>query len=790
MSMMRVVLGLACLAVLQDGTAPALPKGAVARMGSGRLRNGYPLNSLAIRAQGDLMLSGGERGTVRLWRLPSGDLVKSLDGLVEDVESVAFSPDGERAAAAGADNRILVWSVSTGKVVAELLGTGTVVDRIAFSPDGRSIVTAGRDSLLRFRDAASGKELRAIRGCVTPVQAMEFSPDGTLIAAAGSDASLRLWDSATGVEVRAFPGIAHTIRALEFSRDGSKIVGGGDDSLLQIWSVPKGTELRRIKVPHERVDGVSFSPDGTMIAAGGLDCTVTLWEAATGTEKGVLQGHRRRVSALCFDPTGSILATASPDKTIRLWDVRTGKPHSFRTGHEDTVTCISVSRDSTLAVSGSEDGSVRVWELLTGKEVRSLEDPTRKGSLGVVFGRGDREIIEGDRLGTLRSWDSQTGDSLGLEFGKSPLTVWRHGETGDVVLSSSGLVARLSDARTGKEIARLEGHTDRVNCADISRDGKAVATGSDDGSLRIWDAGTGKSMATLAAGPSQPVQRAVFSPNGRFVAWFDKGTTLRISEWASGSTPVVSGSAGAAGSLTYSPDGRLLAVGGLDGIVRLCEPASGAVLLQLAGHHGEITALAFTADGAHLLSGASDGTLVTWKVRPPSSIEKPLEASELWEILESEQGERAYQALLTVESHLRDAERSRRVVEFFRKKLVSAPPLETIRSLLRQLGGDQIQGRAEAAAGLGGIGDAIEPQIEDALRNASAEEDKARLSEVLRNVRVRAAKSASVRGRLRGIWCLALLGTEDAKAALEQISTASPSAWERQEAKEARARLR
>jgi WD40 repeat protein len=227
------------------------------------------VNTLSFSADGGLLASGSSDGTVRIWSFPGGRELDVLDGQV----AAAVSPAGGFATIS-TKARAVLWDGNYDEVA-----TLPLLDRrlfsLAFTPDGTALLVAGTGTVHRV-DVKGRAKAGEYAGHQTAIASMSLSPDGSLLATTGSEGTLRLRRVAGGAELFTVrlgrPGVMQTA----FSADGSRIAVSIDFA-IQLRSAVDGTLTSTLDVPIKGAYGVGFSPDGRFLANAGADGRVRIW---------------------------------------------------------------------------------------------------------------------------------------------------------------------------------------------------------------------------------------------------------------------------------------------------------------------------------------------------------------------------------------------------------------------------------------------------------------------------------------------------------------------------------
>lgn len=477
------------LSILPDAQEPEL----VVQTGhSGRV------NSVAFSPDGQLVASGSDEHSIRLWDVRTGKLLRTLTGHADRVYSVVFSPDGQLLASGSKDTTVKLWDVRTGRELLTLTGhsvrycEGFWLYSVAFSPEGQ-ILASSDDQAIRLWDVQTGKLLRTFP---EGSHSITFSPDGQIIA---SDSG-KLWDIHTGKILRTLTGnLPWGGYFVAFIPNGQFLAGGSLDGSLGLWDVQTGTMFRTLTKHSGSLYSVAFSPDGQFLAGSSEDQTIRLWNVRTGTILRTFTGHSGEVYSVTFSPDGQILASGSTDTTVKLWDVHTGKLLRTLTGYSRQVYSVAFSSDRQILAS-SEDYSIRLWDIHTGKLLRTLTDHSGR-IYSVAFSPDGKFLVGGSSDRILRLWDVWTGTVVHSFIGHSD-------NVGSVAFSPDGQfiasgsddhTIRLWDARSGTIMHTLTGHSDTIRSVAFSPDGRLLASASLDGSFKLWDVRNAMELAAFAA---------------------------------------------------------------------------------------------------------------------------------------------------------------------------------------------------------------------------------------------------------------------------------------------------
>jgi len=575
----------------------------------------------------------------RLWDTDSGNQLNYLSGDREYDDRIFQSEFSEAGAAiitlcAG---KIRLWDSSSGLELPLAANIQTGGTPIAIDRKLTRVLTKSKDGKARLWDAKKGSELAVVGNADYTVAEATFSPDAKRLATYNSSqgGKLRLWDADTGAEVAILEGHDGVVSAY-FSPTSNRLVTHGWDpkfssglayhSLPRLWT-RDGAPIKSLQGHEGPIRHVAFSSDGELFATASADGTVRVWKSWDGTEVNVLRGHLGEVLHVEFSPDRSHILTTSTDKTARLWAIGDANLMAKLPATEGRYNYADLNLEASRLITSYQDGTIVLWDTNTWTVVSTMRE--HKSSI-------------------LRA-------------------AWLSDNTRFVTAAADGSV-RLWDAGTGTRLSAFEGHKGFIRGINLDSEGRRLITAGDDGTARVWNLDTGSAIAVL--NHEEPVGDAFLLGDGKHVATISFGfihskKTVKLWDISKGAIvdkfqgPVCWTKVGTTGKTlmvsssgdnilrvwnldqrnelsklegklqdqdanitasAFSQDGKYLALGSVNGIVRVWEVASGAKVSELRGHlsaefDGQIQHISFSPDGKHLVTGSVDRTARLWEIK-------------------------------------------------------------------------------------------------------------------------------------------------------------------------------
>lgn len=449
----------------------------------------------------------------------------------------AVSDDGSHAAFLLADGRVIVQAGTD--ILAEWKAGEARQRSAAFSPDARLLAVVGADRIVRVWEAATGRLIHSLEGHDREPYAVLFADNGDSLFSLAVDQSLRRWSLATGgSEVVA--RIGDIPRSIHRLPDSSLVMAEGD----RVWLQP---------TPKAPLQSVAFPRSGFALAAYAPDAVYTLewsgdirrWSTSHGVSRSIRPLHRSWVFGVDVSPRHNLMVTTAGDPVIRFSDPATGiESGRFALPDRVRARCVRFSPDESVFAVGCSDGVVRIFDAGSRELLTTLAGPAGE-IYSLAFAPDGSMLSAGAWSRSIRLWSlpdhAVLGDVIslssvprGMAFSPDASVLYSSGDTGGVVVTDTALRAvrtviptpaepwavavspdgtrlgvglfdasvALIDLATGRVTPGPSRHRLVVAGLDFSPDGRLLASGGDDGTIRIWDTQAGVPRAVRLLDPA------------------------------------------------------------------------------------------------------------------------------------------------------------------------------------------------------------------------------------------------------------------------------------------------
>lgn len=591
------------------------------------------VSDIAFTSDAKQLASIANDFTIKIWDTDTGTLINTISCDHPFGHCITYSPDNKYLLAVFSDEVMIIWDVETGSIINSLdlnkiLNIPQCVHCVHIACDSTfekvALAECGRIHVISFlTDQTYSFE-------VNDPQSIAFSPDGRYLVATSAD-GINLWDFVKGVtsNMNLSDGIEPRDSQIAFSSDGRQVVfvfdniiglleisGGSnvqtfgesdslyvgvsfcnddkyiatisEEGIIMIWDVKTLTEVAANyeEIPdviHQDVNKVVFSSKGNLVGVVSEGYNIVIKSVVSPYVYKIFKEPNYRIGDISYSPDGKYLVTTNREEPfdLSIWDIEKENIVQKLSGHSDTIFSVEYSRDGTYIVSSSYDSTIRIWDAKTGSCFKTFDacsidkDKLHAPVSAVALSPNNDYVVGGLYSGEIIIWEINSQKILHVLEGSNPIWGISFSPKGDkIVVGGVNPEVNVWDIQSGNLVMTKKEHTDQIKSVIYSPDGFRILSAGNK-TIICWDAETGDVVwRTMVDGP---ITSIAVNNEGTYV--------VAVSE-----------------DVNYP--------------LFICDMKTGKILVP---HHGmfiQAESVAFSPNGRHIASGGIDGTIIVWDFPP------------------------------------------------------------------------------------------------------------------------------------------------------------------------------
>ncbi|RKU25257.1 hypothetical protein C6497_16295 [Candidatus Poribacteria bacterium] len=514
-------------------TQQNLPEGAITRLGHGTII------SNVVLSPDDSTIAVPSSVGIWLYDTRTYQLRTLLTGHSGKVTTVEFSSTGDMLASGGEDTTVKMWHTDSGKQITTLDGHIGAITRILFSPKEQILATGSKDDTIRIWNLKTKETIAILRGHTQGVESMAFSSDGNLLAS-GALGESYVWDIRTGKRVYTLPQGIEGKTSIALSPDGNALVTINNpikyqyNNAIRIWDFknPEGSTLFESKSGSSDITGMAISSDGETLSAiiGGK---IHLWELSTRIKLFTDSPGNHEIKKIHFSPDANLLLSSDKYNRIYMWDISQGWLDTT-----DITTIQSKSNIDDLLFY--HDGSCFLSRNQEGIQFWCVEKAERTATIPLFEAKGNLDYSPDGK--NIVNWvgnykqiyllnitnENKVMKKFDLDIPSNYINSVKFSPDGSSLLVwGSGNYLTLWNPNTGKIKVKLQEYKGEISTFTFSPDSQTLTVGSGSGEIVLYDIESGVILKTITTG-TEKVSLVTYSIHGKLIASWSKSKKIQL----------------------------------------------------------------------------------------------------------------------------------------------------------------------------------------------------------------------------------------------------------------------